>query len=182
MQMIDSLEPNGGQTTLTLLPGIKSSSPNRHTNANLRIHISPDQDHQDFDELQLDKPPNRQVEQLVSHLREQRKDLAQREANLQSRVYEWEKEALAREGSLRKRRSEIEQHLSQVKRQQDQLMSLQQNLINSQDAIRAVVEQLVNDCRDADRIHDLQLLRDEIGNRMESNFQEWERLVRALNG
>jgi chromosome segregation ATPase len=156
--------------------------PRRQSKANLKIHADLENDETRLDDFHLDQPPPHQVEQLIGHLREQRKELAQREADLQSEVYEWEKEVMAREGGLRRRQSEVEQQLSQINRQQEQLIRLQQSVIDSQEAIRAVVERLVEDCQIEDQRIRLQELKDAISERIADNFQAWEEMLQTLRG
>jgi hypothetical protein len=145
----------------------------------LKLHVDPSDVEVVQDDFQLDQPPTRQVDQLVNHLRNQQKELAQREADLQAKTYESEKKALASEAALKKRCLELEQHISQVKRQQAQLVKLQQSLVDGQEAIGIVVEKLVAECNQDELKEDLEMLHYQLQHQFESNFNQWERLLSA---
>ena len=174
MRIIETSDQEKGLTTLL---------PREHhpVGIKLKLHIDSDQENPDEEVFRFDQPPGQRSEQLINHLRNRQKELVQREADLQAQTYQWEKQVLATEASLRKRSSELEQHLSQVACQQAQLIKLQQNLVDSQEAIRSVVERLVSESRDAETRQPLEALRNEIVQRFDDNFRRWERLVHCMN-
>ena len=175
-----ALVDNEAITSETSVAPIDAEQPTEAMTLKLHVDSSESEDVQD--EFQLDQPPTRQVEQLVSHLRNQQKELAQREADLQAKTYQFEKQSLASESDLRKRCSELKQHMSQVNRQQAQLVKLQQSLIDGQEAIGIVVEKLVADCNQDELKDDLEVLRHQLQHQFESNFSQWERLISAECG
>jgi len=129
-----------------------------------------------FASFALAGPPTPQVQQLVDHLHQQQKKLAQREADLQAEVYHWDKQVLASKAALKKRAAELEQHLTQVEQQQSLLVKLQQNLIDSQTAIRATVERLIEHSDAAELKSELLNLQLELGQRFDEILNRWERV------
>lgn len=174
MRIIENSDPEKGLATL--LPGEHPA-----VGVKLKLHVDSDLENSEEDVFRFDEPPGQRSEQLLNHLRLRQKELIQREADLQAQTYQWEKQVLATEASLRKRGAELEQHLTQVACQQEQLMKLQQNLVDSQQAIRAIVERLVDESTDVNAKMELAALRDEIGQRFDDNFRRWEHLVHTLN-
>jgi hypothetical protein len=174
MRIIENSEPEQGLARL--LP-----AEHHPAGVKLKLHIDSDLENSDEDVFRFDEPPGQRSEQLLNHLRNRQKELIQREADLQAQTYQWEKQVLATEASLRKRGAELEQHLTQVACQQEQLMKLQQNLVDSQQAIRAIVERLVDESTDVNAKIQLTALRDEVGQRFDDNFRRWEHLVHILN-
>jgi hypothetical protein len=174
MRIIETSEPEQGLATLL---------PTEHhpVGVKLKLHVDSDHDQAEEEVFRFDQPPGQRSEQLLSHLRNRQKELVQREADLQAQTYQWEKQVLATEASLRKRGAELEQRLTHVACQQEQLMKLQQNLVDSQQAIRAIVEWLVDESEDVDIKLQLAALRDEVGQRFDDNFRRWEHLVHTLN-
>ncbi len=174
MRIIETSDQEKGLTTLL---------PREHhpVGIKLKLHIDADQEARDKEEFRFDQPPGQRSEQLVNYLRNLKKELVQREADLQAQTYQWEKQVLATEASLRKRSNELEQHLAQVTCQQAQLIKLQQNLVDSQEAIRSVVERLVSESQGVDTRRQLSALQNEIVQRFDENFQRWERLVHCMN-
>jgi hypothetical protein len=122
------------------------------------------------------QPPTPQVQQLVDHLHRRQKELAQREADLQAEVYHWDKQVLASKASINKRAAELEQHLTQVEQQQSLLVKLQQNLIDSQTAIRATVERLIEQSDAGELKSELLNLQVELGNRFDEILNRWDRV------
>ena len=173
MRIIESSDQEKG--LLNLLP-----AEHHPVGIKLKLHVDSDQEQTEEDVFRFDQPPGQRSEQLLNHLRNRQKELVQREADLQAQTYHLEKRILATEASLRKRTGELEQHLSQANCQQAQLMKLQQNLVDSQQAIRVVVERLVNEFEGQEIKPQLEALRDEIGQRFDDNFQQWERLVKTM--
>ena len=176
MRIIETSEQEQGLATL--LP-----ADHQHpVGVKLKLHIDSDNNRAEEEEFRFDQPPEQRSEQLLNHLRNRQKELAQREADLQAKTYQWEKQVMATEASLRKRGTVIEQHLTQIACQQEQLMKLQQSLVDSQQSIRATVEQLVDENENAEKTLQLESLRDEIANCFEDSLHRWERLVRSING
>lgn len=174
MRIIETSEPEQGLATL--LP-----AEHHPVGAKLKLHVDSDHGHAEEDVFRFDQPPGQRSEQLLNHLRNRQKELVQREADLQAQTYQWEKQVLAAEASLRKRGAELDQHLTQVACQQEQLMKLQQNLVDSQQAIRAIVERLVNESEDVNIKLQLTALRDDVSQQFDDNFRRWEHLVHILN-
>ena len=174
MRIIETSEQEQGLATL--LP-----ADHQHPiGVKLKLHVDAGQDNNEEEIFRFDQPPEQRSEQLLNHLRNRQKELAQREADLQAQTYEWEKQVMATEASLRKRGAVIEQHLTQIACQQEQLMKLQQSLVDSQQAIRAIVERLVDGTDDANITPHLESLRDEIADCFEDNLHQWERLVHCM--
>lgn len=174
MRIIENSEPKQGLAALV-------PADQHPAGVNLKLHVDSDLDNSDENVFRFDEPPGQRSEQLLNHLRNRQKELIQREADLQAQTYQWETQVLATEASLRKRGAVLEQHLTQVACQQEQLMKLQQNLVDSQQAIRAVVERLVDESTDVNAKMELAALRDEVGQRFDDNFRRWEHLVHTLN-
>lgn len=147
----------------------------------LKLVSDSENDHPEADVYQLDHPPTPQVEQLVGHLKSLQKDLAQREADLQKSMLHWDKQVLAKEASLRKQQAELDQHLAMVNRQQEQLLRLQQNLVSHQDAIRQVVEQLVDDNENREIQATLESLLHQLNYQSDIILTRWERLMAVMN-
>ena len=174
MRIIETSEQEPGLATL--LP----ADHQHQVGVKLKLHVDSDHDNTEAEMFRFDQPPEQRSEQLLNHLRNRQKELAQREADLQAQTYEWEKQVMATESSLRKRSAVLEQHLTQVACQQEQLMKLQQSLVDSQHATGALVEKLVEDCQDIEIKSHLEALRDEIGQRFDDHFRRWEHLVHTL--
>ncbi len=179
LRMIDSAGCNDGFAALLTSPTAK---PAPRAATHLRLHVAPETESQTPEWFDLGQPPTRQIEQLVSHLRNRQKDLIQREADLQAQAYHWEQQVLSSKSHLRRRTSELEQHCSQVQLQQTQLVKLQQNLVDSQQALRVVIERIVDDCQPAELKAELHALRRELNERFDVILNRWERFKHSLTG
>ncbi len=147
----------------------------------LKIHVDADSEPDAADIYQSEQPPTRQVEQLVEHLRLQQKELSQREADLQKATHTFETKVLATEANLRKQGLELEQHWSQIERQQEQLVQLQQNLVDHQAAIRSVVERLVVQSDDFKLKPELESLLEQLKHQSDLIANHWHRVIAAMS-
>jgi chromosome segregation ATPase len=175
--MIESSDPAEGLQTLFNPTAQNSNVP---VPSHLKLHLDADSESLEFERVSHGEPPAKQVEQLALHLKTRQKDLAQREANLQAQSYHWEKQVLSSKAHLRKRSAELEQHLSQVRLQQAQLIKLQQNLIDSQVALRVIVERIVNHVGPGELKAELASLQVELGERIDVILNRWEKLSLGL--
>jgi hypothetical protein len=143
--------------------------------SHLKLHVEPEGE---TEECWSEAQPvsARQISQLVEHLRQRQHDLDQREADLQANVYCWEQQVAAHQSQLRKRSLELEQHLTQVRAQQDQLIKLQESLVNSQSAQRALIEQMVTSSEPGQLKTVLEKLQFELTEGMNAILHRWERL------
>ena len=142
----------------------------------LKLHSDSEPEDQNENVFRLNDMTTPQTEQLIEHLRFRQQQLQQDETHLQEKIYRWEQQVVTANAVFRKQRSELAQHVSQIKYQQAELVKLQQSLIDSQDAVRAAVEKVIDDCPAAELTTALVVLRDELKEQFESNFQHWERL------
>ena len=173
MRMIESTANQNG--IAALFPSAETQHAPRAT-SHLRLHVAPETEPPTPDWCEMEQPPVRQIEQLVAHLRSRQKVLDQREADLQAQTYHWEQQVLSSKSHLRRRTSELEQHWSQVQLQQAQLVKLQQNLVDGQQAIRAVIERIVDDCQPTELQAELNSLRQELHERFDVILNRWERI------
>lgn len=176
IRMIESSVPLAGLQSL-LDPTPENSTVPAHPH--LKLHVDTGSESSEFEAVSPSVPPVKQVEQLAQHLKTRQKDLAQREADLQAQSYHWEKQVLSSKAHLRKRASELEQHLSQVRLQQEQLIKLQQNLIDSQLAVRTIVDRIVSVSEPSALKSELNSLRIELGERVDEILGRWEKLAFA---
>lgn len=180
LQRIDSAAPADDLTDLIARKTPRGGTQQPSGPTHLRLHIDSDIEVEADDQLDLAHPPTKQVEQLIRHLREQQKQLAQREADLQSQAQHWDEQVLASKAHLQSRTAEIKQQATQVQQQQLHLARLQQNLIDSQTALRTVIERIVSDSEPGKLKIELIALRDELDQRFEQIAVRWERFAKFL--
>ncbi len=160
-------------------PASSPEPPSAPAASHLKLHVAPEQSappELDFDWAGPKPVPPQQAEQLVKHLRNRQRDLEQREADLQAAVYRWEQKAMVEDARYRKRTGELEQHLGHVKAQQEQLVKLQQNLIDSQTALRQAIETIVDDSQPRDLKAALETLKTELNETMDAVLTRWEKI------
>lgn len=180
MQMIDSMDSD-----LSALLRLTVEVPDRpprllqEPSGHLKLHVEPDSESPE-NWSEAEPISTRQVSQLVEHLRQRQRELDQREADLQAKVFRWEQQVSSQQSRYRKRSSELKQHLSQARAQQVQLIKLQQSLVDSQTALRKVIEQVVESCEPGQLKRELENLRYELGECMDGILNRWERLRNGL--
>lgn len=141
----------------------------------LKLHVDPDTEHrQNWSEPE--PVSAQQVEQLVQHVRQRQRELDQREADLQANVFRFEQQSTSNQAQLRKRALELEHHLGQVKLQQAQLIKLQQNMIETQKALRKVIERIVSNAEPGQLKQELQKLKFELAENLDAILSRWERI------
>jgi hypothetical protein len=180
MQMINTAGPDlSALFELCLPPADRSPPCSDRPKMHLKLHVEPDSEaHENWSEPE--PISTRQVSQLVEHLRQRQRELDQREADLQAKVFRFEQHATVQQSQFRKRSSELDQHLSQVRAQQVQLIKLQQSLVDSQTALRRVIEQIVDSCEPGQLKRELEKLRYELTECMDTILHRWERLRNGL--
>jgi malate synthase len=180
MKMIDSMDSDLS-ALLRLAAEAQEHGPRipQEPSRHLKLHVESESEPQE-NWSEADPISTRQVGQLVEHLRQRQRELDQREADLQAKVFRWEQQASSQHSQFRKRRSELEQHLSQARAQQLQLIKLQQSLVDSQTALRKVIEQIVDSCEPGQLKHELEKLRYELAECMDAILNRWERLRNGL--
>lgn len=124
---------------------------------------------------------SQQVEQLIQHLRVRQRELDQREADLQASVFRFEQQVTGNQAQLRKRTAELEEHLSQVKLQQTQLIKLQQSMIATQTSLRRVIERIVENSEPSSLKPELQKLKFELNESLDVILTRWERIKFQLD-
>lgn len=144
----------------------------------LKLHV--DGDSEEFWERSHETAGS-QVEQLAIHVRNRKRDLDQREANLQAEVYHWEQQVLKMKADLNRRTNELEQQRNQLNLQRAQLIKLQQNLINTQTNLRAMVEKIVDSSHPEELKLELGKLRFELSESMDGLLRRWESLRKQLD-
>jgi chromosome segregation ATPase len=165
----DSRDSVDSSTSVTSAP--------RDRVAALKLHVEEEPD--EFWE-RSDETAGSQVEQLVVHVRNRKRDLDQREANLQADVYRWEQEVMKVKAELNRRTNEVEQQRQQFNLQRAQLIKLQQNLVTTQMNLRAIVEKIVDQCQPQELKLELGKLRFELTESMDGLLRRWETLRKNL--
>lgn len=155
----------------------ENAVPEDATVPKLKIHV--EEESSEFWEASEQVAPS-QVQQLIQHVRSRKKDLDQREADLQRQVYRWEQQVMTTKADLKRKSAGLEQHQEQLNLQRAQLIKLQQSLVNHQTALRAVIEQIVDHCDQEELKLQLGKLRFELNESMDAIFSRWERLKKTL--
>lgn len=183
IEMIES--PENGDLSCLLEPFGKqirhgdeeSSETSTSTSTRLKIHVEEElselwDDHQQVAPMQM--------KQLIQHVRLRKKALDQREADLQGQVYRWEQQVMGVKAQLKQKTVALEQQLNQLNLQRAQLIKLQQNLIDTQTALREIIERIVDQCEGEELKLQLGKLRFELTETMDAILNRWERLKEIL--
>ena len=113
----------------------------------LKLHVDSDHEHAEEDVFRFDQPPGQTIRTTVESLAKSSKRTRSTRSRFAGPNLSMGKAGSGNRSVIAKTQHELEQHLTQVACQQAQLMKLQQNLVDSQQAIRAIVERLVERIR-----------------------------------
>jgi chromosome segregation ATPase len=126
------------------------------------------------EQLRAGDAPLNQSRQLVEHIRQKEKALAQQEADHQVSVWNWQQQVANQQRALDAKQTDLDEQEIQLRTLQFELLQLQNELIDSQLATREIVNQLgvpelQNDALDA--------LRFELNQRFDHVMIRWRQFA-----
>lgn len=123
----------------------------------------------------------KQIQQLASRLKQTQNELAARESRLQMSVEAHEVSVLQQQHVVDRHLSQLQQHTSQVRLQQRQVMKLQSAIVNSNEATKIAIEQLVSsELTDATTLQHMKAIQHELTDRFDFISRRWKHLFELL--
>ena len=123
----------------------------------------------------------KQIQQLAERLKLNQAELAAKEASLQAAINEHESVASQAQLNIERRLSQLQQHTSQVRLQQRHVMQLQSSLVESHEATKIAIEQLVSsELTDATTLEHMKSIQYEVTERFDYLSMRWQHLYRML--
>ena len=133
------------------------------------------------DILQTTIESAKQIQQLAERLRHNRAELSSKEAKLEASIAQQATDATQAEQEIEKRLSQLQQQTAQVRSQQRQVMHLQQSLLESQEASKIAIEQLVaSELTDATTLQHMKAIQHEVSERFDYISRRWQHLFQLL--
>lgn len=154
----------------------------------LRLMVDPESDNSGLtseaheeDILQSTIESAKQIQQLASRLKQTQNELAARESRLQLSVDAHEVSVRQQQHVVDRHLSQLQQHTSQVRLQQRQVMKLQSTIVQSNEATKIAVEQLVSsELTDATTLQHMQAIQHELTDRFDFISRRWKHLFELL--
>ena len=123
----------------------------------------------------------KQIQQLAELLRQNQSRLVAKEANLQAAIEEQESNASQAQLNIERRLSQLQQQTSQVRLHQQHVMQLQSSLINSHEASKIAIEQLVaSELTESATLQQMKTIQYEITERFNYLSRRWQYLYDML--
>lgn len=165
-----------------------SGSDANPTVPSLRLMVEPEHargglgcDADQDDILQSTIESAKQIQQLASRLKQTQNELAARESRLQMSVEAHEVSVLQQQHVVDRHLSQLQQHTSQVRLQQRQVMKLQSAIVNSNEATKIAIEQLVSsELTDATTLQHMKAIQHELTDRFDFISRRWKHLFELL--
>ena len=118
-----------------------------------------------------------QIQQLAERLKQNQSELAAKEASLDASIQEQETIAAQDQLAIEKRLSQLQQQTSQVRLQQRHVMQLQSSIIESHEATKIAIEQLVSsELTDATTLQQMKAIQFEVSERFDYISLRWQQL------
>ena len=125
-------------------------------------------------------PPNN-IQQLAERLKQSQAELANKEANLQAAIDHQAETTILAEQNIERRLSQLQQQTSQVRLQQRHVMHLQTSLVESHQASKIAIEQLVaSELTDATTLQHMKAIQHEVSERFDYLSLRWQHLFGLL--
>ena len=133
------------------------------------------------DILQTTIESAKQIQQLAERLKQNQSELATKEANLEASIADHEAIATQAQQSIEKRLSQLQQQTAQVRLQQRHVMHLQASLVESHEASKIAIEQLVaSELTDATTLQHMKAIQHEVSERFDYISLRWQHLFQLL--
>ncbi|MDB2686247.1 hypothetical protein N9Y42_03480 [Mariniblastus sp.] len=133
------------------------------------------------DILQTTIESAKQIQQLAERLKQNQAELASKEVNLEASIAQHEATAVQAEQKIEKRLSQLQQQMSQVRLQQRHVMHLQSSIVDSHEASKIAIEQLVSsELTDASTLRHMKTIQHEISERYDYISRRWQHLFQLL--
>ena len=129
-------------------------------------------------QLRADDAQVHQSRQLVEHIQQKEKVLAQQEADHQVNVWNWQQQVAKQQRALDAKQTDLNEQEIQLRALQFELLQLQNELIDSQLATREIVNQL-----DVPELQDdaLESLRFELNQRFDHVMINWRQFANYMS-
>jgi len=139
----------------------------------LKLMIPEDQDLSDSEDiLQTTIESAKQIQQLAERLKQNQSELAAKEASLDAATI-----AAQAQLTIEKRLSQLQQQTAQVRLQQRQVMQLQSSIVESHEATKIAIEQLVaSELTDATTLQQMKSIQFEVSERFDYISLRWQQL------
>ena len=133
------------------------------------------------DILQTTIESAKQIQQLAERLKQNQAELAHKEAKLKASIARHEATSIRAEQTVEKRLSQLQQQTSQVRLQQRHVMHLQTSLVESHEASKIAIEQLVaSTLTDAATLEQMRAIQHEVSERFDYLAARWQHLFHLL--
>ena len=133
------------------------------------------------DILQTTIESAKQIQQLAERLKRNQAELAAKEARLKASIAYHETIATQAQQTIEKRLCQLQQRTAQVRLQQRHVMHLQTSLVESHEASKIAIEQLVaSELTDAATLQHMKAIQHEISERFDYNSRHWQHLFELL--
>ena len=133
------------------------------------------------DILQTTIESAKQIQQLAERLKQNQAELANKEARLEASIVDHTVTAAHAQLEIEKRLSQLQQQTAQVRLQQRHVMHLQTSLVESHEASKIAIEQLVaSELTDATTLQHMKAIQHEVSERFDYISLRWQHLFRLL--
>ena len=133
------------------------------------------------DILQTTIESAKQIQQLAERLKQNQAELATKEARLEASIVDQKVTAAHAQLEVEKKLSQLQQQTAQVRLQQRHVMHLQTSLVESHEASKIAIEQLVaSELTDATTLQHMKAIQHEISERFDYTSLRWQHLFRLL--
>lgn len=177
-----------GRATGSAVAFQNEQQPFNETVPPLRLMVVPDSSHAgasdespEDDILQSTIESAKQIQQLASRLKQTQSELAARESNLDASIDAHEASVRHQQHVVDRHLSQLQQHTSQVRLQQRQVMQLQSAIVQSNDATKIAIEQLVSgELTDATTLQHMKAIQHELTDRFDFISRRWKHFFNLL--
>ena len=144
----------------------------------LKLMIPEDQEaYESEDILQTTIESAKQIQQLAERLKQNQSELAAKEASLDAAIQNQATIAAQAQLTIEKRLSQLQQQTAQVRLQQRQVMQLQSSIVESHEATKIAIEQLVaSELTDATTLQQMKAIQFEVSERFDYISLRWQQL------
>ena len=133
------------------------------------------------DILQTTIESAKQIQQLAERLKRNQAELAAKEARLEASIADHETITTQAQQTIEKRLCQLQQRTAQVRLQQRHVMHLQTSLVESHEASKIAIEQLVaSELTDTTTLQHMAAIQHEISERFDYNSSRWQHLFQLL--